>query len=174
MSLLDPIDRLALARLMEDGRLSWADLGAALRLSAPAAAERVRRLVTEGVIAGFTARVRPERVGLALTVLVAVRLERHEEREAFLRFVEGCDEIVECHHVTGEDDYVLKVRCSGVPRLEALLGGDLKSAVRGIRTRTTLVLSTVKDTPSLPIVPPDATAEKGRAAAALPARRKRR
>jgi Lrp/AsnC family leucine-responsive transcriptional regulator len=113
--------------------------------------ERVRRLRTAGIIDGFSARVRPEKIGLGLTVLVAVRLERHEERGEFLAFVARCPEIQECHHVTGEDDYVLKVRCSGVPRLEALLGSELKEAARGIRTRTTLVLSTVKDSPVLPL-----------------------
>ena len=154
MSDLDPLDRRALERLLDDGRVSWAELGESLGLSAPAAAERVRRLRTEGVIDGFTARVRPERVGLALTVLVAVRLIRHEDRAAFLRFVETCPEIRECHHVTGEDDYALKAHVSGVPRLEELLGKDLHAAVPGgVRSRTTLVLSTVKDSTALPLAP---------------------
>jgi Lrp/AsnC family leucine-responsive transcriptional regulator len=164
MTSLDPLDRRALVCLLADGRLSWAELGQSLGLSPPAVAERVRRLRTEGVIDGFTVRVRPERVGLPLTVLIAVRLERHEDRGAFLRFVAECAEITECHHVTGEDDYALKVRCSGVPRLEELLATELRGALSGIRTRTTLVLSTVKDTPALPLAPPE---EK-------PARRSRR
>lgn len=158
MTALDAIDHRAIELLVRDGRLTWAELGAALDLSPPAAAERVRRLITDGVIAGFSARVAADRVGFPLTVLISVRLERHEERRSFLRFVQTCAEIQECHHVTGEDDFVLKVRCSGVPRLEELLGDEMRRAVSGLRTRTTLVLSTVKDTPALPSAGSSATA----------------
>ncbi len=136
---------------MRDGRLSWADLGEALGLSAPAAAERVRRLRSDGVISGFTAKVDPERVGLGLTVYVAVRVGRPEDRPKLLSYAAERPEVQECHHVTGDDDYLLKIRCSGVRRLETILSEELKGTIPSVVTRTTLVLSTVKDSSVLPI-----------------------
>jgi Lrp/AsnC family leucine-responsive transcriptional regulator len=154
---LDEIDRNTLLRLMRDARLSWADLGHELGLSAPAAAERVRRLRSSGVISGFSVRVDPERVGLALTVYVAVRIGRPEDRPKFLSYVAERPEVQECHHVTGDDDYLLKIRCAGVRRLETILSEELKGTIPSVATRTTLVLSTLKDSPVLPL---DGDAEK--------------
>ncbi|NJL91783.1 MAG: Lrp/AsnC family transcriptional regulator [Coleofasciculaceae cyanobacterium SM2_1_6] len=60
-------------------------------------------------------------------------------------------EIQECHHVTGDDDYLLKVRCANTRSLEALISNQIKGLPGILRTRTTLALSTVKETPALPI-----------------------
>ena len=148
---LDAIDLKVLQRLTAAGRLSWADLAAELDLSAPAAADRVRRLEQRGVIRGYTALLDPAAVGAGVTAFIAVRLERPKHRAAFLARVAALDAVLECHHVAGDDDYLLKVRLAGLAELEALVSDDLKSLAGVAGTRTTVALSTAKETPTPPL-----------------------
>jgi len=148
---MDAVDHKLLSVLMEDGRASWAELSEAVGLSAPAVAERVRRLEERGAIRGYAALVNGSQVGAHMTALVAVTLEGPAAREGFLRVVRDTVEIQECHHTAGEDDYLLKVRCGGTGELERLLSDVLKGVVGVSRTRTTVVLSTVKDSTVLPL-----------------------
>lgn len=144
----------ALSRLQQSGRETWAGLGEALDMTGPAAAERVRRLEEAGVIRGYTAIVEPEAVGLGLTAFVAVSLERPAHRAAFLKKVATLGEVLECHHVAGDDDYLLKLRCRGPLDLDRVLSEELKGVAGVARTRTTIVLSTAKETTVLPVQPP--------------------
>lgn len=146
---MDTNDIKALRLLQDDGRASWTRLGELLGVTGPAAAERVRRLEQRGVIRGFTALIDPESVGLALTAFIALSLEKPAHREAFLKRVQALPQIQECHHCTGEDDYLLKVRCRGVSDLDRLINTELKSLAGVLRTRTTIVMRTSKDTPAL-------------------------
>jgi Lrp/AsnC family leucine-responsive transcriptional regulator len=148
---MDANDSKALELLQRHGRESWASLGEALGMTGPAAADRVRRLEDGGVIKGYTAVVDPEAVGLALTAFVAVTLERPSHRTAFLRRVAALPEVQECHHVAGDDDYVLKVRCRGPADLDRVISDELKSVAGVARTRTTIVLRTVKETTAVPL-----------------------
>jgi Lrp/AsnC family leucine-responsive transcriptional regulator len=136
---------------MTHGRATWAELAELLGLSAPATADRVRRLEERGVIRGYAALVSPEAVGLCLTAFVAVSLDRPKDRRAFLAKVADLPEVQECHHVAGEDDYLLKVRCSGTRDLDRVVSDELKELPGVVRTRTTIVLSTEKETSALPI-----------------------
>lgn len=136
---------------MKFARSTWAEFGGLLGLSAPAAAERVHKLEERGIIKGYSALIDPEAVGLGLAALISVCLERPEYRTNFLEKVNNLPEIRECHHVAGEEDYVIKVICKGTRDLERLVSEEIK-AVKGItKTKTTIILSTVKDTPILPI-----------------------
>jgi Lrp/AsnC family leucine-responsive transcriptional regulator len=149
--MLDTLDSKAIDELFVSGRMSWADLAGRLGLSAPAVAERVRKLEERGVIRGFSAIVDPEAVGLDLLAFVAVGLDRPEHRAAFLAWVDGCPNVQECHHLAGDDDYLLKLRCRGTRELERIISDELK-AIPGIaRTRTSIALSTVKETVALPV-----------------------
>lgn len=147
---LNSLDSKILRCLMRQGRMTWADLASQVDLSAPGAADRVRRLEERQVIRGYAALVDPEAVECELTAFIAVTLERSEHRAAFLELVQSLDEIQECHHVTGENDYWLKVRCHNTKALEHLISEHLKS-LSGLKTRTTIALSTVKETPVLPV-----------------------
>ncbi|MDO9509619.1 MAG: Lrp/AsnC family transcriptional regulator [Thermovirgaceae bacterium] len=147
---MNSIDTKVIRQLMERGRTTWAELGALLGLSAPAAADRVRRLEEAGTIRGYTALIDPEAAGCGLAALISVSLERPGQKEEFLDMIRDLPEILECHHVAGEDDYSLKVRCSGTRDLEELISARIKS-LPGVRTRTTVILSTYKDTPVLPV-----------------------
>ncbi|HZS60384.1 MAG TPA: Lrp/AsnC family transcriptional regulator [Gemmatimonadaceae bacterium] len=148
---MDTIDIKAVERLQLAGRESWATLGVALGMTGPAAAERVRRLEADGVIRGYAAIVDPEAVGAGLTAFVAVSLERPGNRAAFLRRVARLAEIQECHHVAGDHDYLLKVRCAGTAELDRILTDDLKSVPGIVRTRTTVVLRTLKESVVVPL-----------------------
>lgn len=152
---MNKIDFKVIHKLMEQGRMTWAELGGVLDLSAPAAADRVRRLEERGVIKGYAALVDPDAVGCGLTAFVAVTLARPEHRAAFLQKVRELAEVQECHHVTGEDDYLLKVRCSTMREMERVISEHLKGVPGVSKTRTTVVLSTTKETPVLPLPPVD-------------------
>lgn len=131
--------------------MTWSELAGKLELSTPAAGDRVRRLQERQVITGFAALVDPVAIGCHLTAFIAVTLEHPRHRSAFLQKVVDLPEIQECHHVTGEDDYLLKVRCQTTQALERLISEELKELPGIQKTRTTIALSTVKETPVLPI-----------------------
>lgn len=155
---MDTIDVKAVERLQVAGRESWATLGVALGMTGPAAAERVRRLEADGVIRGYAALVDPEAVGAGLTAFVSVTLERPGNRAAFLRRVSRLTAIQECHHVAGDYDYLLKVRCAGTADLDRILTDDLKGVPGVVRTRTTVVLRTLKESVIVPLPDTDVVA----------------
>lgn len=148
---MDELDHKTLRFLMRRGRATWAELGKLLQLTAPAAAERARKLEADGTIVGYAALTNPEKLGFPLTAYVSVTIGDQRKRSAFLHLVKQLPEIVECHHVTGEDDYLLKVRCRGTGDLDHFLSKTLKDRIGVARTRTTIVLSTPKETVRIPI-----------------------
>jgi Lrp/AsnC family leucine-responsive transcriptional regulator len=145
------LDSKLLRLMMRQGRVTWTDLADHLGLSAPAAADRVHRLEQRGIIRGYAALVNPEATGYPLTAFVAVLLDRPERRGAFLKRVAALPEISECHHVAGDDDYLLKVRCRSTADLDRFLIESLKTTPGVMRTRTTIVLSTAKESVAIPI-----------------------
>src|ERR1043166_5670066 len=148
---MDSLDARALQFLVRSGRATWAELGELLDLSPPSAADRVRKLEEQGVIHGYAALVDPAAVGAGLTAYVSVSLAGHQNRAAFLRAIEKIDHVMECHHVSGDDDYLLKVRCRDTAALDHLLSVRLKEKIGVARTRTTIVLSTSKESVRIPI-----------------------
>src|SRR3712207_3330620 len=108
MESLDSTDWRILEALQDNARLSYAELARAVAMSPSAVTERVRRLEESGVIAGYTAVVTPERVGLGIGALVRLRYPSGNYRP-FRSLLDTTPEIIEAHHVTGEDCFVLKV-----------------------------------------------------------------
>ncbi len=141
---LDALDRKALELLAQDGRLSWADLAAQLKLTGPSAAERVRKLEQRGLIRGYAALLDPELLGLEVTAFVAVRLAHPRDRERFVKRIRELDGVLECHHVAGDDDYLLKVRVANLRALEQLVSSEVKAIAGVTQTRTTIAMSTSK------------------------------
>ncbi len=115
------MDLRLLAVLQRDGRAGYAELGRAVGLSASATAERVRRLEESGVITGYTCEVDPEKLGLPIAALVRLRYPNANYRP-FHSLVETTPEIVEAHHVTGDDCFVLLVRARSMRHLEEVTG----------------------------------------------------
>ena len=148
---MESMDRKAVAHLQTSGRESWTRLAELLGVTGPAAAERVRRLEERGVIRGYAALLDPTAVGARLTAFVAVTLEHPKHRRAFLKRVDSLAEVQECHHVAGDDDYLLKVRCSDTTHLDHVLSEEIKGVPGVLRTRTTIVLGTAKETTVLPL-----------------------
>ena len=118
---VDRTDWALLAALQEDGRASFADLARTVSMSPSAVAERVRRLEETGVIAGYRAVVAPEQVGLGVMAFVRLRYPTGNYRP-FHALLDSTPEIVEAHHVTGEDCFVLKVLARSMRHLEEVAG----------------------------------------------------
>ena len=132
-----PVDRTdwhLLEELQKDGRASYADLARAVAMSPSAVAERVRRLEESGVIAGYRATVDPERVGLTVMAFVRLRYPTGNYRP-FHALLDSTPAIVEAHHVTGEDCFVLKVVARSMRHLEEITG-----RIAGLGSVTTSVV----------------------------------
>jgi Lrp/AsnC family leucine-responsive transcriptional regulator len=138
---MDDIDREILSQLVRDGRTSFRDLGAAVGLSANAAADRVRRLQRDGVIAGFTAIVDPAAGGGAIEAVVDVKMGPEQDNDGFERAIEPLAAIVEAAHLTGRADYELRIVCRDAAELDALLR-RLKRECGAADTETRIVLRT--------------------------------
>ncbi|MEL6813335.1 MAG: Lrp/AsnC family transcriptional regulator [Cyanobacteria bacterium J06598_3] len=158
---LDELDRQLLSVLVRDGRVRWSALAEQLGVSPPAIADRVRRLEKGGVITGYTAKLNAEQLGLALSAFVMVTLDHPRYRQGFLNYIQSHSAIEACHHVIGEGDYLLQVRCRSTAELEGILSDEIK-ALPGIQqTRTTISLSTVKASTALPVAVSPVDIEEG-------------
>lgn len=117
---LDKVDWRILAILQEDGRVSYTELGKQIGLTRPAVAERVRRLETMGVITGYRADVNPSKLGLP--ILTFIRIGAIGDVFASVaKVVLEIPEVIECHRGTGGECFILKVRVSSLPHLEAVI-----------------------------------------------------
>ncbi|GGI16301.1 Lrp/AsnC family transcriptional regulator [Gottfriedia solisilvae] len=148
---MDNYDLKIINQLMDNSRIKWADLAAEIGLSAPATAERVNRLVEQGVIKNFGVLIDAEKVGSELTAFVAVSLERPENRASFLKLINQLEEVQECHHIAGEDDYLLKIRSKNTKDLDRVISHEIKGLKGVIRTKTTIVMDTTKETFRMPL-----------------------
>ena len=150
---LDRIDREILRLLRTDGRMSVAAIAKAVRLSGPAVHERIRKLEQQGVIQGYTAVLSPEALDRPHVAFVLVTLREGNEFVADEPIVERiCAEpdVLEFHRVAGEDCYLIKIRTATNKDLEEILR-RIRS-MRGVaRTRTTIVLSTELERPTIEV-----------------------
>lgn len=150
---LDEIDRAILRILQSDGRVTNADLARQVTLSPPAVHARVRRLEEAGVIQRYVALVDREAIGYELLCLISISMERHRRKdiEQVRLAVQEMPEVLECHHLTGEFDYQLKVVVRNRKELEQFVL-DRLSTIPGIaHIRTSLVFSEIKTTTALDV-----------------------
>jgi Lrp/AsnC family transcriptional regulator, leucine-responsive regulatory protein len=131
---LDRTDWRLLEELQRDGRASFADLARVVAMSPSAVAERVRRLEEAGVISGYRATIDPDRVGLTVMAFVRLRYPTGNYRP-FHALLDSTPEIVEAHHVTGEDCFVLKVLARSMRHLE-----EVNGRIAGLGAVTTSVV----------------------------------
>lgn len=152
-SLLDEVDKRMLRALQLDGRLSNVELARAVHLSPPATHARLRRLEKEGCIRQYAAVLDREKIGYDLLCFIHVSLQMHqlEQVENFREATRQMPEVLECHHITGEYDYLLKVALRNRKDLERFLV-DRLTPIAGVgRIHTSLVLTEVKATMALPL-----------------------
>ncbi|WP_312097229.1 Lrp/AsnC family transcriptional regulator [Niallia sp.] len=148
---MDSFDYKIIKAIMTNGRVTWAELASQIGLSAPAIADRVNRLFNNKVIKELGAMVNGESVGTECTAFVTVSLERPRYRKEFLQLVTDLEEVQECHHIAGEDDYLLKIRCRNTKDLDRVISYEIKSLAGVLRTRTTIVMDTTKETFQIPL-----------------------
>jgi Lrp/AsnC family leucine-responsive transcriptional regulator len=157
--MINETDASILDLLQENARISQADIARAVGLAPSAVLERIRKLESRGVIKGYTALVDPHALEQSMLAFIAVRSEQSPGDDSVSLALAKCPEVLELHHVAGDDCYLLKVRARDAEHLGQLLRHRF-GGIPGVRsTRTTIVLETVKETPRLAVRP---TAEKVR------------
>jgi len=146
MAKLDDTDRQLLTLLQEDDRQPLAALSEKTGVAVSTINDRIKRLVRSGLIAGFHARVAPEAVGLNLLAFILVSWNNPKVEAAFLQRAKASSDVLECHHITGAWNYLLKVRVGTTRDLERFITETIK-AVDGVeRTETLIALSSAKET----------------------------
>ncbi len=150
---LDDLDKAILTILQQDGRISNADLARQINLSQPATHARLKRLEKRGSIDSYVALLDREQAGFDMLCFVRVSLKRHqiEHVDQFRAAVQEMPEVMECHFVTGDFDYLLKVVVRNRKDLERFLVRKLTPTPGVARVYTNLVLSEVKSTTALPL-----------------------
>ena len=148
---LDRIDLLLLAELQRAARQTNAELAERVHLSPSACLRRVQRLERAGVIAGYRAEVDPEKLGLGLQAFVRVQLKSHDAARiaVFAEQVNGWPEIVACHALTGDMDYLLQVVVRDLEHFSRFLLDKLLAQAEVADVNTSFVLRTVKRTQAL-------------------------
>ena len=141
---LDAIDLKILEILQERGRTKRNKLADEVKLSIPSISERMHKMEMAGVIQGYNAIVNSRRVGLEVTAFVVIRVASTKDYDEIIRQVMENDEILECHAITGEGTYLLKVRTKTTETLERLLM-QIQQWPGVTNTNTNIVLSTAKE-----------------------------
>ena len=150
---LNQLDKAILRVLQQNSRISNVELARQINLSPPATHARVKRLEEQGVIRQYTTLIDPEAVGYDMLCFVHINLQVHqfEQVERFREVVQQMPEVLECHHLTGEYDYLLKVVIRSRRDLERFVVNQLTPIPGVARIPTSLVLTEVKVTTMLPL-----------------------
>ncbi|MBL7797617.1 MAG: Lrp/AsnC family transcriptional regulator [Saprospiraceae bacterium] len=150
---LDPTDRGILQMLQEDAFLTTKELAARLELTTTPVYERVKRLERDGYISRYSALLDRRKIGLSLLVYCDVALKEHN-RDFLIRFEEsvvGLPEVLECHHITGEYDYVLKVVARDMDDYQRFIKEKLAALENIGRVQSHFVMTEVKNSTVLPV-----------------------
>ncbi|MDO9598166.1 MAG: winged helix-turn-helix transcriptional regulator [Azoarcus sp.] len=144
---LDRIDRRILDVLQKNGRISMTELAQQVGLSATPCTERVRRLERDGVITGYHARVSPQALGKNLLVFVEIKLSARSEEvfERVRRELIHIPEVMECHLVSGDFDYLIKARIGEMSEYRRLLGDLLTQLPPAAESRSYVVMEELKE-----------------------------
>lgn len=141
---MDDIDCRIIECLKQNARMKMSEIARMVNLSVTATADRIHKLESSGVIVGYGVILDESRLGRDLTALISVSLEHPQYNAHFIEMVRANGDILECHYVTGDYDFNLKVVTYGSVGLETLL--NYIKGIKGVSlTRTLVVLSTVKD-----------------------------
>lgn len=151
MKTLDKIDRKILQLLQSNGRISMTELAEQVGMSVSPVTERVRRLERDGVIRGYGARLNPQALGLGLMVFVEIKLRSKSGNifDDFRREVAKVPQILECYLVSGEYDYLLKLRLPDMAAYRDMLGNILLQLPAAAESRSYVVMEEAKDSAAL-------------------------
>src|SRR5262245_42963803 len=150
---LDPIDRRIVATLQADGRLSNVELADKVGLSPSPCLRRVKRLEREGYIEGYRAALRRERMGLGFSVFLGVKIEGHANERAlvFETAVIAMPQVLACHLISGDVDYLLEVVVPDLEAYQQFLVGKLLNLPMVREVRSNIAIQTVKAGAPLPL-----------------------
>jgi Lrp/AsnC family leucine-responsive transcriptional regulator len=153
MSRLDKIDLAILREIQQDSRISNSELARRVNLSQPATHARLKRLEISGVIHHHVSLLNRDKIGLDLTCFFFVRLQAHSE-DALIRFegaILALPQVLECHYLTGQFDYLLKAVFRNRKELEQFERRTLTPLPDVVQITTSVVLSEIKSTTVLPL-----------------------
>lgn len=150
---LDKIDRKILEILQANAKITNAQLSKEIGLSPAPTLERVKKLEVSGIIKSYHAKLDPAAIGLGVTTFVHVTLIGHNKRniEAFLEQINKVDEIIECHHITGSGDFILKVIAKDITAYQNLMLDKVSEIKEVDNMQSMVILSTFKDSKVLPV-----------------------
>ena len=150
---LDRIDRRILRELQEDGRMTNVELAERAGISAPPCLRRVKALERAGFIRGYHADVNSEKLGFSVIIFAFVGLSSQSETDlvAFEEMIEDWEEVRECHMLSGETDFLLKIVASDWDEFQQFLTGKLTPAPNVSNVKTALAFRTKKQMPGVPI-----------------------
>ncbi len=150
---LDPTDRKILEILQTNSNITNAQLAQDIGLSPAPTLERVKKLENTGVIKSYHAVIDMASVGLGVTTFVMASLKGHNKENIakFMTAIKEIDEVIECHHVTGQADFILKIVASDIPAYQNLMLEKITNIEVVDNLQTTVILSTFKDSKVVPI-----------------------
>lgn len=150
---MDEIDKKILEILQKDGRITNTNLAKKIGISPPPTLERVKKLEQKGFIDKYVCLLNPQKVGIETFTYVEVRLARHGSAavKKFIQAINEVEEILECHHVTGEADFLLKIAVRDIPAYEDLVLHTLTNLPGVQHLKTMVVLSTTKKQTAFPL-----------------------
>jgi len=143
---MDKIDREILRLLNNNGRATASEISRGVHLSIPAVAERIRKMDDAGTIENYTVKINREKAEWNILAFIHVSVDDTENIANFREEIAGFPCVLECHHVAGTYDYLLKVLTENMAALDFFLSSSLKKIQGVSSTNTTIVLSTIKET----------------------------
>ncbi len=153
MTKIDQIDRNVLEKLQRNAKITNAQLSKEIGLSPAPTLERVKKLEQSGIIKSYHAKLEPSKVGLNVTTFVQVSLIGHRKSvtESFVEKINSIPEVIECHHITGTADFLLKVISEDISTYQKLMLEKINEIEEVSNTQSMVILSTFKDSKVLPI-----------------------
>ncbi|SKC76534.1 Lrp/AsnC family transcriptional regulator [Maledivibacter halophilus] len=143
---MDQIDMRILNEMKLNGRSTASEISKKVNLSIPAVSERIRKLEDLNIIEHYTVKINREKMGYKLLTMVFVNLEQKANTENFRKTIIEFNEVIECHHIAGEYDYMLKLLLKDTYELEVFLSKKLKSIPGVQKSNSLIILSTLKET----------------------------
>lgn len=151
---IDDIDRKILGIIQSQGRITNARLSEEIGLSPAPTLERVKKLEQTGIITSYHAKLDPAKLGLGVTTFVIVSLNGHTKAkiEGFIEAINKIDEVIECHHITGAGDFILKIISKDIQSYQKLMLEKVSEIKEVDNMQSMVVLSTYKDSKALPVL----------------------
>ncbi len=150
---MDDVDKRIVSELQKDGKLKIKELAAMLNMTNSPVFERIKKLESEGIISGYNAQINPKKLGFKLIAYCSVTLENHHKEtiEQFVKDVEDLPEILECYHIAGLFDYLLKIVVRDMEDYQIFVTQKLSILQNIARVQSSFVMTEIKKTQQLPM-----------------------